>query len=63
MDEDEAAALLGVKKGGSGPARVKLIKDRHRVMMMKNHPDGGGSPYVASKVNEAKEILLRGDRD
>lgn len=37
---------------------VSQVKDAHRRIMIANHPDYGGSSYLAAKVNEAKDLML-----
>ncbi|PVU99042.1 hypothetical protein BB559_001052 [Furculomyces boomerangus] len=54
MNKREAAMILGIKESMLTKNR---IKDAHRKIMLKNHPDRGGSPYLATKINEAKEFL------
>ena len=56
MTRREAALILGVRES----ANEKRIKDAHRRILVKNHPDRGGSAFIASKVNEAKDFLLKG---
>mmetsp|Transcript_4285 Transcript_4285/g.6346 ORF Transcript_4285/g.6346 Transcript_4285/m.6346 type:complete len:234 (-) Transcript_4285:79-780(-) len=56
MSRREAALILGVRESSS----VKRIKEAHRRILILNHPDTGGSTYLTSKVNEAKELLLKG---
>eukprot|EP01119_Soliformovum_irregulare_P021484 TRINITY_DN7160_c0_g1_i3.p1 TRINITY_DN7160_c0_g1~~TRINITY_DN7160_c0_g1_i3.p1 ORF type:complete len:113 (-),score=32.27 TRINITY_DN7160_c0_g1_i3:137-475(-) len=34
------------------------IKESHRRVMIQNHPDNGGSQYLALKINEAKKVLM-----
>ena len=53
MSYREACQILGVKENAS----PDIIKKAHRAIMLPNHPDRGGSPFIASKINEAKEML------
>ncbi len=54
MTREEAYAVLGLKSGAT-PADVKYA---HKRLMKDFHPDKGGSDYLASKINAAKEVLL-----
>jgi DnaJ-domain-containing protein 1 len=54
MSVDEAYAILGLSAG----ADAEAIKEAHRRLMVKLHPDHGGSDYLATKINRARDVLL-----
>lgn len=54
MDRDEAARILGVAPDAG---RDEILR-AWREQMKRNHPDQGGSAYLAARINEARQTLL-----
>lgn len=54
MSRAEAYQVLGLQPGANEAA----IRAAHRRLMRAAHPDSGGSDWVASRINAARDILL-----
>jgi hypothetical protein len=54
MPAAEARALLGV----SETASLSDIREAHRRLITKVHPDAGGSAELATRVNAARDALV-----
>lgn len=54
MDKAEALEILGLEATAS-PADIEAA---YKSLIVKNHPDQGGTDWLAARLNEARSILL-----
>jgi hypothetical protein len=54
MTRQEALAILGLQEG----ATDEDIRAAHRRLIVRMHPDAGGSAELAARINRAKDVLL-----
>jgi curved DNA-binding protein CbpA len=54
MGRAEALDILGLQEGAS----AEEIEAAYKALIVKNHPDQGGTDWLAARLNEARDILL-----
>ena len=54
MSRAEALDILGLEEG----AGEDEIETAYKALIVKNHPDQGGTDWLAARLNEARDILL-----
>ena len=59
MTHEEAYKILGLEPGASAVE----VRKAHRRLMQRVHPDLGGNAFLAQRVNEARDFLLRDHTD
>ena len=55
MTQQEAYDILGLQPG----AGEEAVREAHRALMKRIHPDAGGTSGLAARVNQAKDVLLK----
>ena len=56
---NQAYQILGIEPG----ADAESVGEAHKRLIQKLHPDRGGSDFLASQVNRAKDIVLASTED
>lgn len=60
MATNEALDILGLTGDlEKGEITIAMVQEAHRRLIQKLHPDRGGNDYLAAKINQARDSLLK----